>query len=1163
MNLLQQLKKADTGSLPAMEQQALQNFLHPTDSQVNEAHAYQWLKHAVSAYNNVGLHKILSEYENYLNAQVNDGFNTIDKTDLEATGTLKNTITYYNSHGNSMDWSEFVEIEVRERKNYPMREVRKWEKKYNIKPETPVIWVTKTPNEALYYMTLAQSHSDIKMLSTKEFEEKWNVSTSDLHEFTPEDGYLIPESEDGDGGYLMVLFNHTYKKGGLVREQNIIKGIVLVKQNLIKSYSSGSTIQRIGNKLYIAGDDTPNLLITDLELNIIATPPILPQFKSGERIPKPLKPDFEASVIFTAADGIRKMALFGSGTIATRKSLLVIDVLPSGEISADKQIPIDGIIASIEKLGIGEINIEGAAIVSDKIVLANRGGRPTTPPNTLLVIDSATSVLQKGEGIVVSSTQLHLEDSTLGLSELFYDETTDTLWFCATKEESANAYEDAAVGGSYLGCVAAISQCLNSGDKAIYPTCLIDFWNIAPELSQTKIEGITLDVEPKNDSATLYLVSDNDNGETGLYKMQLSNYSEFVSYTPNQPLPLNKKDTAAFLEKKYHRPYISIAGAHADAELYAKDTQNHAVETGQVRQWSKDWLNLGFRSSAEKYREIISKNPFEVEEYLGNSYPKIYVRLGLPPEDKKGSTGYYRGRNVSHNGVSVFMAVYDPKSRYITVITPSESNTMDLWEGLAQKRKLYLVEGEELDEEGTGGEPLLNPQTLKVIGELDMDYALPDYDSYDGETLSGKPLNENPFESKEEFAEGGQLISPLQAKQIYRALLTNEAYEILDSAPELTGSTWSAGGCYLLARALQRIYGGKLVTVYNVHGQPQHVAVQLGNMYLDADGLQTGDKLLKTMREDELVAFPHIGEFNEKKLGGIGIGTKQTEARLVEFLSKKKFKEGGNAGAFVTLNEFKQSVKLWRDSYTTKQYETEHSEYVLLYVKGKGGGSAHYQLLQNGKPVGEKKKTYSDAISYWYSFTKFINKPTATQPEFRPQTYNEQNLPPSRNVLINHLYSTALITKILQQLNPGESYAATTHVAHTKNKAEIYKTGPDMFVVIELYAEKKEHPLHNMVAAIKAGSISFTAPVAPVIITSAKKERHHTSGYKAFKGIHTGADSFYYMVRFSDGKVFTTDTATSAPEAKRQAWQYYSDVVNAKNKKLADKFYRLWQLLGK
>jgi len=1027
MNLLQQLKKADTGSLPAMEQQALQNFLHPTDSQVNEAHAYQWLKHAVSAYNNVGLHKILSEYENYLNAQINDGFNTIDETDYE------------------------------------------------------------------------KMHA------------------------------------------------------------------ILVKQNLIKSYSSGSTIQRIGNKLYIAGDDTPNLLITDLDLNIIATDPILPQFKPGERIPKPLKPDFEASVIFTAADGIRKMALFGSGTIATRKSLLVIDVLPSGEISAGKQIPLDDLIASIEKLGIGEINIEGAAIVSDKIVLANRGGRPTTPPNTLLVIDSATSVLQKGEGIVVSSTQLHLEDSTLGLSELFYDETTDTLWFCATKEESANAYEDAAVGGSYLGCVAAISQCLNSRDKAIYPTCLINFWNIAPELSQTKIEGITLDVEPKNDSATLYLVSDNDNGETGLYKIRLSGYKQFIKAQMPKPHVLNKIETKAYLAQKYNRPYISLAGAHADAELYAKDTQQHAVETGRVRQWSKDWLNLGFRSSAEKYREIISKNPFEVEEYLGNSYPKIYVRLGLPPEDKKGSTGYYRGRNVSHNGVSVFMAVYDPKSRYITVITPSESNTMDLWEGLAQKRKLYLIEGDELDEEGTGGEPLLNPQTLKVIGELDMDYALPDYDSYDGETLSGKPLTRNPFESKEDFAKGGQLISPLQAKHICRAILTNEAYQILDSDPELTGSTWSAGGCYLLARALHRIYGGKLVTVYNVQRQPQHVALQLGNMYLDADGLQTGDKLLKTMREDELVAFPYIGEFNEKKLGGIGIGTKQTEDRLVEFLSKKNFKKGGNAGAFITLNEFKQSVKLWRDSYTTKQYETEHSEYVLLYVKGKGGGSAHYQLLQNGKPVGEKKKTYSDAISYWYSFTKFINKPTSTPPEFRQQTYNEQNLPLGSNVFINHLYSTALITKILQQLNPGESYAMPESFGiGTSVTRSIRKATTGGYEVVKPYTTKYDtYTLQEAVAAIKNGSISFTAPVAPVIITSAKKERHHTSGYKAFKGTHTGPDSFYYMVRFSDGKVFTTDTATSAPEAKRQAWQYYNDVVNAKNKKLAEKIYRLWQLLGK
>jgi hypothetical protein len=39
---------------------------------------------------------------------------------------------YYNSHGESMSWKEFLETEVDERDNYSPEEINAWQKKYAI-----------------------------------------------------------------------------------------------------------------------------------------------------------------------------------------------------------------------------------------------------------------------------------------------------------------------------------------------------------------------------------------------------------------------------------------------------------------------------------------------------------------------------------------------------------------------------------------------------------------------------------------------------------------------------------------------------------------------------------------------------------------------------------------------------------------------------------------------------------------------------------------------------------------------------------------------------------------------------------------------------------------------------------------------------------------------
>jgi hypothetical protein len=112
---------------------------------------------------------------------------------------------YYNSHGVYAPFSEIRELEVEERENYPKETFDEWQKKYKIKDNDLCIWVTPSERQALTYLLDAESHDIIMNMS--EEEEKWGDSVEldlELAEIDDKDGFIIPESNDGDNGFLFV-----------------------------------------------------------------------------------------------------------------------------------------------------------------------------------------------------------------------------------------------------------------------------------------------------------------------------------------------------------------------------------------------------------------------------------------------------------------------------------------------------------------------------------------------------------------------------------------------------------------------------------------------------------------------------------------------------------------------------------------------------------------------------------------------------------------------------------------------------------------------------------------------------------------------------------------------------------------------------------------------
>ena len=99
----------------------------------------------------------------------------------------------------------------------------------------------------------------------------------------------------------------------------------------------------------------------------------------------------------------------------------------------------------------------------------------------------------------------------------------------------------------------------------------------------------------------------------------------------------------------------------------------------------------------------------------------------------------------------------------------------------------------------------------------------------------------------------------LNKKGIRAILDTDAAYEILDSS-KANGSTWCAGGCAILAYALQIAYSYEIYVIYNnTDKQVEHFGVKTpNNTFIDCDGEQR--EWLKNFRRKDFYLHP------EKKL---------------------------------------------------------------------------------------------------------------------------------------------------------------------------------------------------------------------------------------------------------------------------------------------------------
>ncbi len=381
---------------------------------------------------------------------------------------------------------------------------------------------TKNPleltNDPNHYMSLQENrvkfNEDSKIYQGKRLtdffqEAGYNAIT---YSFSPS---IIPLEDNGEyDANAIVIFNDKDVKIDECEKaedgKNIYYKPKLIKKSVLNDFQSGSSLDFYDNKIFVVGDDTKDLLIinTDFEeLNRVRL------FESPDRrIAKDLKADLETSTIINH-NGTPSILMLGSGA---RDNKSFGYIVPFDTLKVTEPFKYDVFINRLKnEHGIEKVNIEGSASMDDDFILSNRGNK-NNPDNFLIITEN--NFWENQSTVKISLSRLLLPNKDAGVSEIYYETDSDTLFFTASVEQTTNNYDDGEIGDSFIGYISSFSNKLS--ENTITPDLFLNLTEIDSSFDKQKIEGIC--IENKSDEYyTINLVSDNDNDESTIFKIEL------------------------------------------------------------------------------------------------------------------------------------------------------------------------------------------------------------------------------------------------------------------------------------------------------------------------------------------------------------------------------------------------------------------------------------------------------------------------------------------------------------------------------------------------------------------------------------------------------------------------------------------------------------------
>jgi hypothetical protein len=278
-------------------------------------------------------------------------------------------------------------------------------------------------------------------------------------------------------------------------------------------YASGSSIERFNDRLYLMGDDAPQAMVLNLQLQVTDSISLFED--TAQRIPKSRKADIESGGVFSDST----LVWMGSGSKKNRNRAILYHL-----ITRDTQhLSLDTFFYRLSLAGIPSLNIEGMAVTPQQVILANRGNG-NHPVNQLIFVPHNFWKRQERAGISIVKTGFQpasvKKDGVEGLSGLAYSTQYDRLFATVSTESSADGVTDGAIGNSYLWIFDDISP--KRTFTALNPSKIIALADIDPRLKNQKIESVAL-LEENKRSVRLALTADNDDGTTRLFEVEISN----------------------------------------------------------------------------------------------------------------------------------------------------------------------------------------------------------------------------------------------------------------------------------------------------------------------------------------------------------------------------------------------------------------------------------------------------------------------------------------------------------------------------------------------------------------------------------------------------------------------------------------------------------------
>lgn len=280
-----------------------------------------------------------------------------------------------------------------------------------------------------------------------------------------------------------------------------------LQHKFLPQYSSASAMAWHKGLLYVMGDDAPTLLLLNKKLKEKEHRRVFDD--TTQRIPYAVKPDLEAATILMEGNNTT-LWLFPSFSAPNRNKSVRLDIGRSG---ATPELLTLAPFAT----GLSNTNIEGAEIINNQLLLANRANS-LSPGHFLLGFDLSKQIIPAAPERTYK-VQLPATKEVVGISGMFYLENWDWLLLTVSTEVAATATRDGNIGPSYLAIVKNAAQQLAAGTGLVADT-LLPLDPVLNADAPMKIESVTA-IKVRNRKAELVLAADNDNGTTHLFKISL------------------------------------------------------------------------------------------------------------------------------------------------------------------------------------------------------------------------------------------------------------------------------------------------------------------------------------------------------------------------------------------------------------------------------------------------------------------------------------------------------------------------------------------------------------------------------------------------------------------------------------------------------------------